>query len=347
MAEVEDLKIDKQWQLWLKIADLVLRRWNLPPGEMSWLGSNGKVVIKAKTTAGDYVLRLYSAGTVKAAQLQSELHWLSFIHRLTDLLAPFPVGALVDRRKQCFVELHHNLLPHPHKAYAAVFQFLEGEIKSARDLGREDVYHIGEYLGRLHTDAQFDTPEDFDRPRLDWEGLFGDDSPYASPTDNEMLGAEQRGILDDVARQLRAPLAKLAAKPDAMGLIHADLLAKNVIFHGDTLAALDFEFCGWGFYLYDLAPLLWQLKGERASDYPALEDAMWRGYTSIRAAPESDCALLEPFIAARQFTSIRWLLANRQNPAVRELAPSLIAERCEELKIFLETGILRRSTPTL
>ena len=155
--------------------------------------------------------------------------------------------------------------------------------------------------------------------------------------------AEQRRIIDQVARRLRAPLTELASKPAAMGLIHADLLAKNVLFRADGIAALDFEYCGWGFYLYDLAPLLWQLKGERAADYPQLEDAMWRGYTSIRRVDEGDRALLETFIAARQIASIRWLQSNMDNLNIRAVAPSLIAGRCEELKVFLETGNLRRS----
>ena len=111
-------------------------------------------------------------GSVDATRLSSELGWLSSIRRDTDLLAPFPVGALVDGREQPFLELRHDLLPPPSIVYAALFEYIEGEVKPARDLSAADVYRIGEYLGALHSDAQFKLPGDFDRPRLDWEGLF-------------------------------------------------------------------------------------------------------------------------------------------------------------------------------
>ena len=239
------------------------------------------------------------------------------------------------------------MLPPPSIAFAALFEYIPGEVKPARALSEMDVYRIGAYLGALHKYAQSIARPDFSGPRLDWGGFFGDDSPYASIEGSISLSVDERAILDDFARALRAPLFALATKPRAMGLIHADLLAKNIVFRGETIAALDFEYCAWGFYLYDLAPLLWQLKGERADDYRALEAAMWRGYTSIRPIFSDESRLLEAFIAVRQSASVRWLLAHQQNPAVRDLAPKLIRARCRELQGFLETGRLRRATPTL
>ncbi len=346
MTDFANLTMDQQRQLWLELAHDALQRWDLKPQKMRWLGHGGNVVFHVPAGDADFVLRLHPPGRADAVRLSSELGWLASIRRDTDLIAPYPVAALVDGRERLSLEMQHDLLPHASVVHAALFKYIEGKSKPAPDLSAEDVYRVGEYLGALHSEAQFKTAGDFEGPRLDWAGLFGDDSPYASLSETG-LESEHRGVLDQVAEQLRVPLSELATKPDAMGLIHADLLAKNILFRADSIAALDFEYCGWGFYLYDLAPLLWQLKGERATDYMALEQAMWGGYTSVRPRAESDRALLESFIAARQFASIRWLRSNLDNPAVRVLAPALIAERCAELKLFIESGILRRSTPTL
>lgn len=337
----------EQQQLWLEIADRALPAWKLSPRALRWLGQGSNPVLKVTAEPADYVLRLHPPGSVTAERLLSELRWLRSLRQCTDLLAPYPVAAQANGCERLFLELRHGLLPPPSIAYAALFEYLPGEVKSARALSQNDVYRIGAYLGALHGRRQSIAPSDFAGPRLDWEGLFGDDSPYASGAESALLSAEDLGIFGDVARALRAPLTELAAKPDAMGLIHADLLAKNIVFQRDSIAALDFEFCAWGFFLYDLAPLLWQLRGERAGDYLALEEAMWRGYTSVRPAADGDRQLLEPFIAARQLASIRWLLANRQHPNVRDLAPQLVRARCQELQAFLNTGCLRRSTPTL
>lgn len=348
MANLEEISINQRQKLWLDIAERALQGWGLQSRQLRILGQGGHVVIKVEADDGGvYVLRLCPAARVNASWLRSELQWLSAIRRHTDLLAPNPLPALKDGREQLILELLHDRLPPPQKVYAALFQFIHGETRSARELQPDDVYRVGEYLGLLHTEAQFKPPPDFERPRLDWAGLFGDASPYAAPAESAWPVIAQRDIVGRVARQLRRPLAELSERGDALGLIHGDLLAKNIIFRGNSIAALDFEYCGWGYFLYDLAPLLWQLKGDRPNDYAALEDAFWRGYAAIRPAAESDRGFLAPFIAARQAASIRWLMANYHNPPIRAIAPKLIAERCEELKVFLETGILRRSTPTL
>lgn len=347
MTDFSNLTMDQQRQIWLEIAHSALQRWGFGPRKVRWLGHGSNVVFRVTAGEADYVLRLHPPGRADAARLSSELGWLAAIRRDTDLIAPYPVAALVDGREPLSLELWHDWLPRASVVHAALFEYIEGESKPARDLGADDVYRVGEYLGALHREAQITAAGDFEGPRLDWAGLFGEDSPYASLSESGLESEQWRGVLDQVAEQLRAPMSKLATKADAMGMIHADLLAKNILFRADSIAALDFEYCGWGFYLYDLAPLLWQLKGERATDYMALEEAMWRGYTSIRRMDEGDRALLETFIAARQIASIRWLRSNLDNPKVRAVAPALIAERCGELKLFLESGILRRSTPTL
>ena len=347
MAGIRNQTHVQQQQLWLEVAELALRRWGLRADNMRWLGHGSKVVIRVRAADADYVLRLYLAERVNVQWLRSELAWLSMIRRKTDLLAPSPISAPVDGSEQLLIELSHDRLPPPRIAYAALFEFIDGDVKSARDLRPVDVSRVGEYLGLLHTIGQLSLPAGFDRPGLQWEGFFGDNSPYASPAESDLIGDEQRAILDESAVRLRRPLSNLASRGDATGLIHADLLAKNIVFRERTIGALDFEFCGRGFFLYDLAPLLWQLKSERAADYSELEEAIWTGYTSIRPVAEGERQRLEPLIAARQFASIRWLLANLQNPTVGQAAPSLIAERCRELEAFLETGVMQRSTPTL
>ena len=339
--------LEKQKALWLELAKSVIQRWNLTAESISWLGYSSNAVFKVTAADGDYVLRLHPPGRVDETRLRSELQWLLAIRKNTDLLAPFPVIAAFDDGEDLFVKIRHELLPHPHISYGALFEYIHGEIKSARELGPGDAFRIGAYLGELHSGAQIELPVDFDRPRLDWEGLFGTDSPYHSSDEADFATIEQQEIFAEVGRRVRAAMIRLDERGNVSGLIHADLLSKNVIFRGDILAALDFEFSGWGYFRYDLAPLLWQLKGERAADYAQLEHMLLQGYASVRGVAEAERPLLESFIAARQLASCRWLLVNLRHPTVREIAPSLLADRAAELKGFLETGILLRRTPTL
>ena len=338
--------LHQQMALWRELANQSLPHWGLRHPELDWLGYGSNAVFKVIADAGEYVLRLHPPGSMAAPRLRSELAWLRHIRENTDLHAPMPLPPHNAEEDGHFIALTNPALPPPHLALACLFEFIPGQAKSAQALRARDICAIGRYLARLHTAAQFDPPADFDRPRLDADGFFADDSPYELANDAG-LSAAQLDICRQAENHVAAVMARLSADDASFGLIHADLLTKNILFTADGLAALDFEFCAWGFYLYDLAPILWQLKGERAADYPALESALWDGYAALRPSAESERFALETMIAARQLASCAWLLQNRQNPQVREMAPALLSSRIEQLRHFLDGGKLQRSTVTL
>ncbi len=347
MTDFNSWTTEQQRTLWLQLAREALSHWQLQPQAISWLGYQSNAVFKVSTSAASYVLRLNPPGLIERVKLRSELLWLRAIRQQTDLLAPYPLTTVAKDSQAVFVELRHDALPPPQLVYGSLFELIEGDSKPAHQLDTQDLYQIGRYLGRLHREGQISPPADFQRPRLDWDGFFGASSPYASAGESQFLTAEQQEVFAGVAEQARVALDRLNQQDDSFGLIHADLLAKNIIFSDGAIAALDFEFCAWGYFLYDLAPLLWQLKGERAADYLQLEKTLWRAYTSVRDTAESQRDLLEPFIATRQLLSCRWLLRHRDHPDLRAIVPELVAERTVQLKEYLATGVLQRKTPTL
>ena len=339
--------LDAQKALYRQLAAAALALWGLGAYQLSWLSYSSNAVLAVKTTAKRYVLRLSLPSRVTESRLRSELSWLRSLQQRTDLLAPKPVALDVNGKARYYASAPHELLPPPHRVYCALFEHIDGRQKSACELSDADCNRIGRYLGRLHQDAQFDPPANFDRPRLDQRGLFGADSPYQSARESQALEAGQREVFARVAERVGQVMARLDRQPSSFGLIHADLLAKNVLFDDDAIAALDFEYSGWAYFLYDLAPLLWQLRGERSGDYAQLERALLAGYQSARAAATIDRDALEAFIAARQLASCRWLLQNLHHPKVRDLAPALLGQRTAELAAFLSSGVLMRQSPTL
>ena len=133
----------------------------------------------------------------------------------------------------------------------------------------------------------------------------------------------------------------LGKDDDAYGMIHADLLPKNVLFdEAGAMAVVDFDDCAWGFYLYDLAPVLWASRNH--ARYGAIQEALWIGYTSEHPHDEQQRDYLEVLVAARHVASCRWIAGNTGHPAIRGNATQIIAERVEEMHTFLQTGTLNR-----
>ena len=112
-------------------------------------------------------------------------------------------------------------------------------------------------------------------------------------------------------RAVAARLADVMPRVDADGLIHADLHLGNAIFQGGDVKLIDFDDCGTGPRLYELAVALWELRDR--PDYPAYRDALLDGY---RARREIDVTHLDDFIALRQVAFDLWYTGTAQvNPA--------------------------------
>jgi Ser/Thr protein kinase RdoA (MazF antagonist) len=59
---------------------------------------------------------------------------------------------------------------------------------------------------------------------------------------------------------VRQAQRELGASPDVFGLIHSDLHQENYLFHRGRVRAIDFDDCGWGHFVYDLAVTLSELQ---------------------------------------------------------------------------------------
>jgi Ser/Thr protein kinase RdoA (MazF antagonist) len=67
--------------------------------------------------------------------------------------------------------------------------------------------------------------------------------------------------LQEVADALHPRIATLPVEPPGFGLIHGDVIPSNaqVTPQGDV-AVLDFDFCGDGWRVYDVATYLWEVR---------------------------------------------------------------------------------------
>jgi Ser/Thr protein kinase RdoA (MazF antagonist) len=281
-----------------------------------------------------YALRIHRPGQKRVDWIQSELEWLHDINQQTPLRTTVPVAATDGT-----LLTHAALEGVENPVICTLFDWIDGQTLQWEQIDLHQIHAAGTFLGQLHEfSTGYQPPPNFVRPTLDWEGLFGENSPYNPGPGAAIFTGDQRAVFAQVDARVGAVMDELGQQPDKFGLIHADFIAKNFLFQDDTLYAIDFDDCGFGYFLYDLAPLLTQTRGE--PNFADIYDAFWNGYTGIRHLPDSDRAYLETFIAARHLASCRWLAGNLHNPRIRERAPEILAYRTNELRHFLETGAI-------
>jgi Ser/Thr protein kinase RdoA (MazF antagonist) len=154
-----------------------------------------------------------------------------------------------------------------------------------------------------------------------------------------VLGLVPAGLregFDRVASRLESVMTELGDGPEVAGLIHADLHLDNALFLGGEVALIDFDDCGFGYRLYDIAVALWELRRRR--DYEAFRDALIAGYTEQRPLPAGQLADLDAFIAAREVAFALWFAGTAQvNPAFRDQLEGELAGTAESLNTLLSS----------
>ena len=72
----------------------------------------------------------------------------------------------------------------------------------------------------------------------------------------------------------------LGQGPETFGLVHGDLHQENYLFHQGQVRAIDFDDCGFGHYIYDIAVTLFNVRFR--DNTPQLRESFLAGYRSIR-----------------------------------------------------------------
>jgi Ser/Thr protein kinase RdoA (MazF antagonist) len=233
-----------------------------------------------------------------------------------------------------------------------LFRWLPGRFFYDR-LTPAHLERVGVFTALLHEQAaNWRFPPNFLRGRI--EVLTGEarrvsssDSPNATPADLAQYPAQEDAdrclrlvaelcTPEDVAsatraiRQIRLVFAELGHSTETFGLIHADLHQENYFFYQGQVAAIDFDDCGFGHYLYDLSVTLIEIY--RLPGYMALRTALLAGYRRVRPLPVEHESYLISFFALRCLQVLVWVLESREHPAFRDRWERWAKEEFEYLR---------------
>jgi len=314
-----------------RLARTALRRFGIDDAGLTVLRHEHNTTFRVDTATGRYVLRLNRTGVHDQRTIASEMAWLAALAEGTNLGVPVPVAA-----RDGSLVVSESAVGVPERRLAALLRWQEGRFVDRR-LTPRHLASVGDLIGQLQWHAlRWSLPRGFARPRVDVltaaarrasvagppeEGTRGvhptpDDEASALALVARLLGEEDRDVVADSLRLARRSTAALAGTQSAWGLIHADLHYENFLFHEGRPLAIDFDDCGWGAYLYDLAVPLSELEGR--SNYEALRDALLDGYARQRPLPHGYDDHLRGLAFLRRAQLIVWILESREQAAFRD-----------------------------
>ena len=87
-------------------------------------------------------------------------------------------------------------------------------------------------------------------------------------------------------------------------LIHGDMHAGNHLYntYANKITLIDFELCGYGYYMYEFAVLKWDLLNSHKKDFvERCMNEFFEGYHEINSISKKDFKLMDFFIKIRYF----------------------------------------------
>lgn len=304
--------------------------WPFMTGDVLEVHQRENVICRVASRHGDCALRLHRPGLRSAEQLVSELEFMAAL-RKAGISVPEPfetaagshVAMIEHDGGMVQVDLLSWMPGSPLGKSRVPLAFDDGEIERL-------FTGLGRAVAELHAAASaWVPPPNYTRPSLDLEGLLGEQPVWGRFWTLSGVDADTLSALAAARHTLHRWLASLAPGMD-YGLIHADVVRENVILDKQRFSFIDFDDCGTGFRVYDLATCL--VKSRFEPRYVAMEAAMLRGYQSVRTFTAEELQALPLFIAVRALSLVGWMEQRIADPDAVQRRNQFLAEAQTELR---------------
>jgi Ser/Thr protein kinase RdoA (MazF antagonist) len=277
------------------LAEIVGAEYGLDDVRCRLIKATIRDVYRVDARQGPSILAVYRHERRTAAEIEAELDLLDVLEEHGPAIGVVVAPSIRTMRSDRLLAL---AAPEGTR-FAVLFRFAAGTTPE-RPFEPPLARHYGQMVARLHglTDA--------------WLAVKASPSARA-PLDAALLldrSIEQIGgflghrpadldMVREAAALLSRRLSTLPRDLPGYGLIHGDVIPSNILVApGGTLTLLDFDFCGPGWRVFDVATYLHAV-GERQVPEPS-GLAFLAGYEAVRPLPAWEREAIPLFVAVRE-----------------------------------------------
>lgn len=301
-----------------KLANDSLQLWALPPDMTAQLinvAENYTYQVKNADQSCKFILRLHREHYHTRRAIECELAWSSALAEEGVVRTAKAIPGRDGNRIQA------TSVPEAgNPRYLVMFEFLNGDHPDEEQDLTVPFEELGEIAARTHLHSErWQKPRPFERLTWDLDGILGASPTWGRWEDAPNVTTEIAGILSRLQDTLIARISSYGKERGRYGIIHADMRLANLLINGDVTQLIDFDDCGFGWYMYDFAAGISFI--EDSPQVPELKAAWVRGYRKFRALDRADEREVDSFVMLRRLALLAWIGSHIDAPEPAMLAP--------------------------
>jgi Ser/Thr protein kinase RdoA (MazF antagonist) len=214
-----------------------------------------------------------------------------------------------------------------------MFKFMGGR-EPAEDELLEPFERLGEVSARMHEHAKgWRLPPGFTRHTWDYETSLGGGPTWGRWRDGMGMTPAHETILGQMSEAIRRRLERYGKPRERFGLTHADIRLANLLVEGEHTRVIDFDDCGFSWYLYDLGTALSFI--EHRPDVPDLVESWLRGYHKIVTLSADERREIPTFIMLRRLLLVAWIGSHAETDLAKSLGAAYTEGSCRLAETYL------------
>jgi Ser/Thr protein kinase RdoA (MazF antagonist) len=310
-----DALLQKKLNELQRIADAALPLYDLPPGaSATMINLSENATYRVDAGGQKWALRVHREHYHSKRAIGSELAWLQALRRDGAVTTPTPLKGRNGELIQIVT------LPGLATRHVVLFDWETGtEPDESELLGPFEV--LGAATARMHLHSrEWTRPGNFERLTWDFDGAFGQVQHWGSWQDGMGLDPAKVQLFQRAVDLIEKRLGIFGKGAGRFGLIHCDMRLANLLIDGDETKVIDFDDCGFSWYLYDCATALSFI--EHRPDVPDLVDAWVRGYRGVAPLSAEDEHEIPTFVLFRRLLLVAWIGSHAETDLAKSMGIS-------------------------
>lgn len=293
-----------------------LHRWDIPAGATTRLinvAENHTYLVEADHGFRS-VLRVHRAGYHSKREILSELDWLRALAESGAVDVPAIIAGRDGNDVQT-VDSSGNR----GRRNLVMFAFVDGTHPDERGELSDEFRNLGQIAARTHIHSrQWRRPDGFLRPAWDINAIFGPRPRWGNWRRAPNVTPDIIAVLERAETLLRRRLGRFGTGPERFGLIHADMRLANLIVGNGRIWLIDFDDCGFGWFLYDFATAISFI--EDHPQVPKLKEAWIEGYTDFLRLGREEIGEMDSLVMLRRMALLAWIGSRIDSTEPQQLA---------------------------